>query len=421
MEGAGGFRDILAPWAAKKLVNITAEKIVFPNQAAINLCYCKNKNDLERYQGAEINMLGMDELTHFEEYIYKYLVGRCRLGSCKKYIPKELQGKFPFILSASNPSNRGHFWVKEMFVDYAPEGEIVKVVPNPKKPHLYRKRQFIASRVEDNPYLEENYETNLLTMGDENLVKAMRYGDWNVLQGSFFSDFYESKVVIEPFKIPVHWAKVCAMDWGFFYPFSVQWWAIAAENFLHPLTEQFIPAGSMVMYREWYGLAKGQRNRGIAISPQEAAKGILERTKEEIDVWVADPKIWKSDTGKRAGDMFADSGIFWRRGNNVHETGWMEVKSRIRNNSFFIFKQCFDSVRCFTNAVCDDKNPSEIDVKCEIHPCDTARYAAMEVANGIKPSKRRDCFFEKKDLTFEDCIEYFEGAKNGYKKGPLEI
>jgi hypothetical protein len=65
MEGPKGFRALLAPWVAAGFVTIVEDEIRFWNGAKIYLCHCNDARDIYKYQGAEIHVLCIDELTHF--------------------------------------------------------------------------------------------------------------------------------------------------------------------------------------------------------------------------------------------------------------------------------------------------------------------------------------------------------------------
>ena len=50
-------------------------------------------------------------------------------------------------------------------------------------------RQYIPARLDDNPSMltdDPGYEAKLSGMGSAELVRAMREGDWNVVEGAFF-------------------------------------------------------------------------------------------------------------------------------------------------------------------------------------------------------------------------------------------
>lgn len=426
MDGAGGFRALLLPWVDAGFCEMTENEIRFWNKSKIMLCHFQDLQDKAKYQGPEIHLLLIDELTHFLEEMYVWLRGRNRLGSLRRTIPKEYRHKFPLIISASNPGSIGHEWVKEMFPDRCPIGEVVQMP----KSEGGRLRAFIPATLRDNPYLDEDYEASLEGLGDPTLVRAMRDGDWNVLHGSFFSHFNRGRHVLTPFKIPVHWPRVCSLDWGHYYPFDVQWMAVAQEECLHPETMQRIPQGAVVIYREWYGNdpTGGRKNRGCGMAPQQVARKILEIEGEDdrADFRVADPHLWDSSTGVSAGHLMQREGVTFRKGENEHEQGWQEVHSRLFGDGatadLFFFTTCHNAIRCFGKVVRDETNPTELAKKQEDHPCDTTRYGLMLIRRGLKAADRRERIIINTNLTYGHIIEAAERWESERDaKGPLEV
>ena len=85
----------------------------FFNGSVIDFGYCAAENDVYQYQSAEYDVIRFDELTHFTEHQYIYLLSRVR--GANGY-PKQIK-------SSTNPGHVGHQWVKKRFVDPAPPGE----------------------------------------------------------------------------------------------------------------------------------------------------------------------------------------------------------------------------------------------------------------------------------------------------------
>ena len=70
-----------------------------------------------QYQSAEYDVIRFDELTHFTEYMYTYMISRCR-------------GANPFpkhIKSSTNPGGVGHSWVKTRFIDVGTPNQIHEI------------------------------------------------------------------------------------------------------------------------------------------------------------------------------------------------------------------------------------------------------------------------------------------------------
>ena len=85
LDGSSGFVSSLSEMINKNLcsINYSTAQITFWNGAKIHLCHCQHEKDVIKYQGVEINILLIDELTHFTNYIYKFLRGRVRLGGLR--------------------------------------------------------------------------------------------------------------------------------------------------------------------------------------------------------------------------------------------------------------------------------------------------------------------------------------------------
>ncbi len=85
----------------------------FINGSCVDFGYCATENDVYQYQSAEYDVIRFDELTHFTEAQYVYLISRVRGANS---FPKQIK-------SSTNPGGVGHAWVKERFVDPSPEGK----------------------------------------------------------------------------------------------------------------------------------------------------------------------------------------------------------------------------------------------------------------------------------------------------------
>ena len=169
---------------------------VFLNGSLLDFGYCDSERDVFRYQSAEYDVIRFDELTHFTESMYLYLMSRLRGASP---FPRQMK-------STTNPGGLGHEWVKRRFVDPAPAGE---VITDP-----WGSRIFIPARVQDNRFLMANdpkYIDRLQRLPEQER-RALLEGDWDLCEGRFFSAWDRSIHTCEPFEIPSHWRRYCAID-----------------------------------------------------------------------------------------------------------------------------------------------------------------------------------------------------------------
>lgn len=393
MEGPKGLRAMLAPWAAAGGVQIVEDEIRFWNGSKIYLCHCKDAKDIYKYQGAEIHILLIDELTHWLEDMYRFLRNRVRMVGLM--LPDAHKGAFPRILCSANPGNIGHQWVKTTFVDAGPMS--IRETPASEGGML---RQFIPARLDDNPSMAEDdpgYEARLSGLGSDALVKAMRDGDWTVVEGAFFDCWSVARHVVRPFAIPESWMRFRSMDWGSARPFSIGWWAVASDD--TRVDGRIIPRGAMVRYREWYGASAP--NVGLRMTAAEVGRGIAAREKgEKIAYGVLDPAAFAEDGGPSIAEMLkvsfipADNKRVAGRG---ALGGWDQVRGRLVGDAdgrpmLFVFSTCIDFIRTVPSLQHDRNRPEDIDTNMEDHAADEARYGCMSrpwTAPATVPTKQK--------------------------------
>lgn len=164
-------------------------KWTFPSGATISFAYIDKQNDHLKYQGAEFQFIGFDELTQFKEKQYRYLFSRLR----KMHDPNALLTHVPLRMrAATNPGGPGHHWVylrfvkpwedwqkhKAAWIDNTPEQRLAKGIGRPgtymPSPHFW------PATLDDNPFLyNEDYEISLDQL-DEVTKLQLRKGDWQI-------------------------------------------------------------------------------------------------------------------------------------------------------------------------------------------------------------------------------------------------
>ena len=393
MEGPTSLPVILAPLINRRLVQINYGKgiISFVNGSRIFLCHCQYEKDLTGYQGAEIHVLLIDELTHFTEKMYRFLRGRCRLGAWNP--PKELRNAFPRILTGSNPGGVGHNWVKQMFVTAAPWMKIWKT-PKEEGGML---RQFIPARLEDNPTMEMNdpeYRERLMGLGDKSLVLAMLEGDWNIVSGGALDDVWNSaRQIIQPFDIPQEWHISRSFDWGSTAPFSVGWWAKSngEDVRLKDGSWRYFPAGSFIRIAEWYGWS-GKANEGCKMLAVDVARGIKKREEamgiaRRVKPGPADSAIFATENGNCIADDMEQEGVRWvkaDKGPGSRINGLEKVRELLKASSqerperpgMWAFSNCIHFSRTMPVLPRNEKNWEDVDSDAEDHIYDETRYRA---------------------------------------------
>lgn len=312
----------------------------------------KHKYD---HDGQEYHFIGFDELTHFSLTQYQYLYSRCRTA---------VKGIRCYIRATAMPMGMGISWVKQRFIDNGPN-----VVTIDKDTGL--ERIFIPSKLDDNKILMENdpaYEQRLKLMGPK-LYRALRQGDWNVIEGACFEELDDVHKV-KP-QLPYDGALVWrAFDWGYAKPFSVGWYY---KNF----------DGHIIRFMELYGCQPGEVDKGLKLASREVAKQIIEIEKGfgQVSYGVADPSIWsKVDNSPSIAENMALEGVHWEPAINDRIQGKMEIHSRlstIDGPSFYVTENCTHWWRTVPLLQVDPKRPEDVDTKMEDHIYDETRYSLM--------------------------------------------
>jgi hypothetical protein len=456
-RGPKGFRALLAIWTFTGWCRIVGDEIRFWNGSVIYLCHCKAESDVYKYQGAEIHVLLIDELTHFTEKMYRFLRGRVRMVGMK--LPANIIGKFPRILCAANPGNIGHLFVKTTFI----AGSVAMTIRKMPPAEGGMLRQYIPARLEDNPSMMQDdptYEDKLAGLGSATLVAAMRKGDWDVVEGAYFSEWSHEQHVLAPFAVPYHWLRFRSGDWGSQSPYSIGWWAVVSDDFVLPgaigappraarleVSEgdvpgvregelvRALPRGAIVRYREDYGKLGGK----LTAEALGARVARLEEQDPKLSFGVLDPSAFKEDGGPSIAERINDELmkkklIGFHRADNARVSkadgndrggpmgGWDQVRGRLVGTAqklkdgsvnwklgrpmVYCFSTCVDSIRTIPVLQHDPHRAEDLDTKAEDHAADDWRYACMSrpwvKALPKDAAEKRDAYREARDDAYDE-------------------
>ena len=389
LDGPGGFRALLEPYIRKKYCRIATSPpaVRFSNGSVIHLCHCRFDSEVTRFQGAEIHVLMMDELTHFSESVYRFLRGRCRLP---EWIRKSASKKLPLILCGANPGGPGHNWVKRTFIDFAEPFSIRHMEPE----EGGMKRQYIPAKLEDNPSLNrEDYEARLAGLKSPFLVRAMLDGCWDIVAGGMWDDVWNPEIhVIEPFEIPFSWRIDRSFDWGASKPYSVGFWAesdgsdvkLNNGSVLHTIR------GDLFRIAEIYGW-NGRPNEGAGDFPRTVASLILEKEKMlglhgRVKPGPADNSIFDSAGCASIASEMERAGVRWLRSDKSpgsRRRGWVLLRQLLSNAkekeepSLRVFSNCTHFIRTIPVLQRSERDADDIDTTAEDHVADETRYRIL--------------------------------------------
>lgn len=268
--------------AGLAVYNQSVKEFRFFNGSTITLGYCATESDLDQYQGAEYDVVFIDEAGQLlEDWIKK--INACVRGV--NGFPKR-------TYYTLNPGGPSHGYFKRLFIDRRFEDK--------ERPEDYR---FIQALVTDNAALMEaqpEYIAQLEAL-PPHLREMWLQGRWDVYEGQFFEDFRPDPEaqkaidegvtveelrrqrrwchVIEPFDLASGqcrgWNVMRSYDFGYGKPFSVGYWAVDYDGVLYRILEL-------------YGCTETP-NEGLKWSPDEQFRRMVEL--ERTHPWLAGRKI----------------------------------------------------------------------------------------------------------------------------------
>ena len=331
-------------------VAVPSAKVVrFPNGSMMQFGHCETTADAANYLSAEYDLIVFDELVTFEELQFLLISSRAR--STKP-------GVTPKVMAGTNPGGPQSHWVRSRFIDHNVD---VDVYPD------YRPEEYcyIPSKLDDNPYLDQNYERKLLALPPE-LRKAYRDGDWDIFPGQYFPEFRrQTHVTSEHLVYDADTPRVCAVDWGFVKPGVCGWFVL-------------LPEGRVYLEDEYVF------TRTVA---SDVAREIKRRNQErgvKVRYTVGDTAMWTPDsqTGESIAETFQRHGVPMIQSDKDRLNGWQRLRHWLRTSPdglpwLTISPHCPYTARTLPSLVSDEHKPEDVDTDGEDHAGDMIRYFAM--------------------------------------------
>ena len=363
----------------------------FANGSEFRLGHAQFDDDVLKWQGAELQLLLVDELTHFTRFQYTFLLSRLRASGPVLERMNEL-GIHPYAMSSANPGGIGHAWVKARFISPAPPFTRFRTQTG-------QVRVYVPARLTDNPHLDQDEYKKQLSSLDPTMRRAMIDGDWDILLGSVrFPNWRRDVHVVEPEDYPLEVAehpRAVGVDYGVADPFAAVWGAL-------------MPDGTVVVYREVGGtdMTAEQQAELILASEDEG-----ERTAQRPIPVAADRSMWartgRSGAKQSSTDNKPDSGSiaypYWKRfgrqlfkSNSDRLSGWAKVDELLRlrpcdgycgngpecpgHPRLVVYSSCVNVIRDLPSLPRSKRNPEDAETSgVADHYPDALRYLLMEL------------------------------------------
>lgn len=348
---------IVTEWKGLGTYNGSTKSFTFANGSVQEFGSCQYEKDVQDYQGAEYDDIGIDEATQFTEFMVETLKTNIRTTR------KDLKTQ---IYLGANPGGVGHGYVKRTWVD-----ELTR-----KEDHA-----FIPAKVWDNHVLMESdpdYANNLRKL-PEKLRKAFLDGDWNIFEGQALTDWNAQYHVVDHFPIPLSACKkVMCYDRGYNAPGCCLWLAFPPENSKG--------VKHIYVYREIYQAGK---------TPEDWAKQLAVYVKLEDTAYMVLPhdcfanvdgkpsyaQIFKQAFGDKCRIVRGET---LQKGAREQRLAILHGKLEFASDNrpyLLVSNTCKNTVRTLPELIVDDHNPEDIDTDGEDHAYDALTLGLMTETN----------------------------------------
>ena len=331
--------------------------------------HMENASDVDKYLGRERDDIAVDEGVTFEPHPLLQLSTRAR--STKQEILDMGGARFRVY---TNPGGAAASMLRDLFIDHTPDWE--EYSEEFKDEYNPAEWKYIPGNLEDNPYLPPSYQADLSVLQPWRF-KQLRYNDWDVIAGTFFTEFVSRPPYVQDlgdFGDSVEWFR--SMDWGYVQPGCVLWWACLPDGIFY-IRHEFkfshatidIVAQKIKDYDEELGIHKTSMRYTVA---DPALKGV------NVSVHSQAGEI----TGESMAESFSKEGIPLIMGRNDRYQGWTRVREMLKlredqRPSIVIHPDCKYLIRTLASAVSAKNDPEDVDTSIDDHAIDSLRYGAM--------------------------------------------
>lgn len=362
----------------------------FPSGAIIQMGYAENEKDILGFKTFEYDLICFDELTSFTEGMYLFMFLRNRTKS--SLLP-------PLMRAGTNPGDIGHEWVFRRFIDrripYKTYQEYVDVEKN----RIYVPRQFIPSRVWDNPAMpnREQYIAGIMQMSAEDQA-AYLYGEWSRLAGAMFKPimFAESNDLLDN-----NYFIVRSIDFGISDPTAVLWLAHYPKSGVTDIVSELYMKEATL---DGVARAIKEREKEMALSPPLYSVGSPEMFARQ------------ATSNQSIATMLGAQGVYLEKGNIDLVAGWSHIRNLQSRNALRAWPGQDGTVwgavnTCQTLPILQrdtgvNKDPNRLRPRQNDHCADALRYGLMVIYERPDAQKQAEAVMENpnKDHTFDKMV-----------------
>lgn len=333
-----------------------AKECRFTNGSVIECGHMEDEAAVQKYLSSEYDLIIPEEAVQYPPDPLMELMSRARTSNERV---KALGG--PWVWLPTNPGGPAHHLLKALFIDRAPDVEQYPAMAKSYQPEQWG---YVHATLDDNPYIDPDYEQLSLSGLRKARYEQLRHGDWDAAEGTFF-EMFDKRLHVRDVRLatPIH-GVIEAMDWGYTSPGCWLAFAHVGDNHWHVIGEW--------KFRQ--------------LTPQQVAEGILERRKElgigSVSYTVGDPAMFSKHQGDAIATTLGRHGVTVRPGNNERTLGWMRLIAAFQPAPdgvpwLTLSPNCRYAIRSIPALLADKHNPEDVDSSLDDHAADALRYFAM--------------------------------------------
>lgn len=343
----------------------------FAKGGVIECGHMEDAAAVQKYLSSEYDLIIPEEAVQYPPDPLMELMSRARTSN---EAVKALGG--PWVWLPTNPGGPSHQVLRELCIDKMPDTERYPAMAKSYNPSDWA---YVHATLDDNPYIDPDYESLSLSGLRKARYAQLRHGDWDAAEGMFFEMFSKHTHVRSiTLPQPIDGA-IEAIDWGYTSPGCWKAYAHVGDGHWHVLGE-------------W----KFRQH-----TPENVALGIKERRAElgigKTAYVVGDPSMFAKQRGESIAETMGRHGVHIRPGDNERELGWMRLIAAYQTAPDGIpwltyEPTCTYSIRSIPALLADKNNPEDVDTKLDDHAADTDRYFVQSRPSFAPPRPKPDEF-----------------------------
>lgn len=350
----------------------------------------RNLDDPSKYKSSEFCDIAVEELTENSKETFDDLRFRLRWPGISN----------PKFAAATNPTGRGHQWVKALWID----GKFPLEMQ-----HIAKQFKYVPALPKDNPHVTRLYEETLKSLPPAKR-KALLEGDWSIPEGQYFTNWNRSERHVHPAilseVIKPWWSHWLSMDWGFKHHTSIHWHCsgdVLPEHAKLMGRDWATPRKCVFTYRELVvNLSEADNDDLHGASEIELARLIASKTNERLDSFFLSPDAFgkKQSANPPAQTISEEFRAINLNGKvkmpypvpavNDRVPGWRFMYKLIQSDSWFVSEMCPEALNAVPSLQYDKDGANIEDIEKTDHlfddVADDLRYGLFSMlGNATKP------------------------------------